>query len=256
MRKVLRIGAGVLAIALSGCVSAGKYRDLETSHEQLSAENERNKAALAASDTRVDELNKKLGIADTKKTELESSVAEMKTALEEMQKRRKETEKRLAEFQELTSKFSKLVNAGKLSVKVVNGRMVVALSTDILFPSGSAKLSKEGESSIREVTALLASLEGRNYQIEGHTDNVPIKSSQYPSNWELASARAMTVLKTMLEAGMPASRISGASYAETQPVAQNDTSEHRAQNRRIAIVIVPELSGLPGYDELNRLVKQ
>lgn len=244
----------VCCVLFSGCVSAGKYRDLEKQETELRSEHEKTRQALAASEARVTELSGKLGIADTQRTQLEGSVNEMKTALEEMQKRRKESEKRLAEFSELTSKFSKLVNAGKLSVKVVNGRMTVALSTDILFPSGSAKLSPAGLASIKEVTQLLTSLEGRKYQIEGHTDNVPIKSSQYPSNWELASARAMTVLKMMLESGMPPERISGASYADTQPVAGNDTSEGKAQNRRIAIVIVPDLSGLPGQDELNRVM--
>jgi chemotaxis protein MotB len=131
--------------------------------------------------------------------------------------------------------------------------MTVALSSDVLFPSGSAKLSASGIASVKEVTGLLVSLVGRKYQIEGHTDNVPIKTSSYPSNWELASARAMTVLRTMLDSGMPADRISAASYGDTQPVAINETAEGKAQNRRIAIVIVPDLSGLPGFDELSKM---
>jgi chemotaxis protein MotB len=124
-----------------------------------------------------------------------------------------------------------------------------------LFPSGSAKLSPKGILAIKDVTTLLTGLVGRRYQIEGHTDNVPIKTSTYASNWELASARGMTVLKTMLDAGMPADRISAASYGDTQPIAVNETDEGKAQNRRIAIVIVPDLSGLPGFDELNQLAK-
>lgn len=240
----------------TGCVSASK-------HKELQDENDRNAAALMAAEDRISELNKRLGIADSEKTklesqrtQLESSVSEMRQALDEMKKRRAEAEKRLAQFKELTAKFSKLINSGKLNVKMVNGRMVVALSTDILFPSGSAKLSKEGVAAIQEVTQVLVDLEGRQYQIEGHTDNVPIKRSElYPSNWELASARAMTVVKTMLDAGMPTDRISGAAYADAQPVASNKTPEGRAQNRRISIVIVPDLSGLPGNEELEKMVK-
>jgi chemotaxis protein MotB len=131
--------------------------------------------------------------------------------------------------------------------------MVIGLSTDILFSSGSARLSAAGKNSIKEVTGLLAGLEGRKYQIEGHTDNVPIKSNVFPSNWELASARAISVLNTMIDAGMPAERVSAASFGDTQPTADNSTPEGRSANRRIAIVIVPDLSQLPGFDELNRI---
>lgn len=244
-----------LCLVSTACVSAGKFHDLEAQQAALQAENEKNKQSLAAATVKIDELNGKLGITESAKSQLEGSLVEMQKALEEQQKRRAESDKRVAEFQELTQKFSRLVNSGQLSVKVINGKMTVMLSTDVLFPSGSAKLSAKGTTAIKEVTQLLTGLVGRHYQIEGHTDNVPIKTSAYPSNWELASARSMTVLKTMLDSGMPADRISGATYAETQPIAINATDEGKAQNRRIAIVIVPDLSGLPGFDELTKLAK-
>ena len=253
MNKIMPLAGFLLLSVLSGCVTAGKYHKLEDQDAQDKAELEKTKAALAADEAKISELNGKLGIASTQKTQLEGSVNEMKTAMLELQKRRAETEKRLAEFRELTAKFSSLVNSGKLSVKMVNGRMTVALSTDILFSSGSARLSAPGMLSIKEVTGLLVGLEGRKFQIEGHTDNVPIKTAHYPSNWELAADRAMTVVKGMLEAGMPSERISAASYGDTQPVALNDSTEGKSQNRRIAIVIVPDLSNLPGYEELNRM---
>lgn len=252
----------LLALALaSGCVSSGKYKNLEDQQQKTAAENEANKVQLATSQAKVSELNGRLGIANTEKnqlqgekSQLQGSVKEMQTALEQMKKRRQESEKRLAEFKELTAKFSKLVNSGKLSVKMVQGRMTVALSTDILFSSGSAKLSAEGVAAINEVTQLLKSLEGRKYQIEGHSDNVPMKSAMYPSNWELASARAVTVLKTMIDAGMAPDQISGATYGDTQPVSDNTTAAGKKLNRRIAIVIVPDLSGLPGNEELEKIV--
>ncbi|MBC7466906.1 MAG: OmpA family protein [Bdellovibrio sp.] len=251
----LYLVAPVIALMLaSGCVSSSKYKNLEAEHETQKVE-------LATTQAKVSELKGRLGIANTEKsqlqgekTQLQGSVNEMKTALEQARKRRQETEKRLAEFKELTSKFSKLVNSGKLSVKMVQGRMTVALSTDILFSSGSAKLSTEGAAAIKEVNELLKSLEGRKFQIEGHSDNIPMKSAQFPSNWELASARAITVLKTMVDAGMPANQISGATYGDTQPIADNATPEGKKLNRRIAIVIVPDLSGLPGNEEIEKMV--
>src|SRR5690606_34660178 len=104
-----------------------------------------------------------------------------------------------------------------------------------------------------EVGKLLASIRDRNFQVEGHTDNVPIRTRQYPSNWELASARAVNVTRTMLDAGLPASRVSAASYGSSLPAASHETAEGRAQNRRIDIIIVPDLSTLPGFEELQAL---
>ena len=250
--KLNLVGKALVVSSLlmaAGCVSAGKYKDLEETHSQT-------EASLAACELQKAELEKKLGITSSQKTQLEGSVENMKRALTELETRKAETEKRLAEFRELTSKFKSLVDAGKLSIKVRNGRMMLALSTDILFSSGSAQLSAPGSAAIAEVTELLKGLQGRNFQIEGHTDNVPIKTKQFPSNWELASARASSVLATMLNAGFPPEHVSLASYGKYDPLTDNSTPEARSENRRIAIVIVPDLSGLPGFDELNKMSKK
>jgi chemotaxis protein MotB len=169
----------------------------------------------------------------------------------ELQKRKEETEARVAEFKALLEKFKALIDAGKLKVTIRDGRMVVELATDILFTSGSATLSKDGKAAIIEVAELLKTIPVRKFQVEGHTDNVPMKGA-YKSNWELASARAMTVLHTMLDAGLAPERISAASYGDSRPTRSNDTPENRAANRRIEIVVVPDLSSLPGFEELRR----
>jgi len=184
---------------------------------------------------------------------MEASVAEMTTALAELQKRKDEAEARMGEYRQLLSKFRALIDAGKLKVRIVEGRMVVVLASDVLFPSGSATLSRDGRAAVAEVAGLLASIPRRQFQVEGHTDNVPISTAQYPSNWELAAARALHVVKTMREAGMPEPRISAASFGDSKPAATNESSEGRAQNRRIEITIVPDLSTLPGFEELQRV---
>ncbi|MGZ3705387.1 MAG: OmpA/MotB family protein, partial [Bdellovibrionota bacterium] len=140
-----------------------------------------------------------------------------------------------------------------LSVKMVGGKMVVSLGSDVLFPAGSAHLSKDGAKAMKEVSAQLAAIPDKKYQVEGHTDNQPIATATFPSNWELASARSLQVVKTMIDNGMAPERVSSASYADTQPVQPNNTAEGRAANRRVAIVVVPDLSSLPGYDELQKM---
>ena len=87
---------------------------------------------------------------------------------------------------------------------------------------------------------VLTSIPDKQYQVEGHTDNVPIRSEKYPSNWQLASARSLTVLNIMKKAGMPEERVSAASFGETKPVATNDTDEGRQNNRRTEFQILTQ----------------
>lgn len=183
---------------------------------------------------------------------LKGSVDEMKQALDELARRKAEADRRIGEYKALLARFKALIDAGKLKVKIVDGRMVVQLSSDILFASGSAALSKDGKTNVVEVARVLAEIPERKFQVEGHTDNVPIRTEQFPSNWELASARALTVVRAMSDGGLAADRVSAASFADTKPAARNDSAEGKAQNRRIEIVVVPDLSSLPGFDELQK----
>lgn len=187
------------------------------------------------------------------KSSLDASVAQMQLALKDLEARKAQADARIAEFKALLSKFQAMIDAGKLKVKIVNGRMVVELASDILFASGSAGLSKDGETAIAEVAGVLASIADRQYQVEGHTDDVPIHTDRFPSNWELGAARAVTVVQALEKGGVPVSRLSAASYAENHPVMPNKTPDGKSANRRIEIVIVPDLSQLPGYDELQKM---
>jgi len=236
-------GLGLLNIS---CVSSRKFHKLEEEHSQ-------SQVSLASSQARVGELESKLGIASDEKLRLETDVTNMKQAISELNSRRAEAEKRIAEFKDLTAKFKTMVDAGKLSVKIVGGRMVVALSTDVLFSSGSAKLSKTGSAAIEEVAQTLATLSDRNFQVEGHTDNVPMKSAQFANNWELAASRALNVHSTLVASGMNPERLSAASFGPTRPISDNADANGRAANRRIEIVLMPDLSSLPGYEALSQI---
>ena len=235
-------------------------KDARARAAELQAEIESQKTALKATKDRLDGVEMQLQSeraekADLLKTraQLTASIEEMTAALDELARRKAEADRRVAEFRDLVSRFQDLIDAGKLEVRSRDGRMVVQLATDVLFSSGSASLSSDGRKAVREVADVLKAIPDRSFQVEGHTDDVPISNKQFPSNWELASARAITVVREMLEVGMPATRISAASYAEFDPVAPNRTKQGKAQNRRIQIVLVPDLSTLPGYEELQEL---
>lgn len=270
-----------LLLAATGCVSAGTYDALKRDHDAtMSALEDRNRAldesekrvkqlltaqtSLDASlnearaesmslQERVSKLEADLAAVVKDKSSLQASVSEMTAALAELQRRKAEADKRIAEFRSLLAKFKDLIDAGRLRVRIVEGRMVVVLNTDVLFASGSANLSKDGRAAVAEVAGLLASIPDKKFQIEGHTDNVPIATAQYPSNWDLAAARALNVLKAMVDAGLPGDRISAASFGESKPASTNETADGRKANRRIEIIIVPDLSTLPGFEELQRV---
>jgi chemotaxis protein MotB len=201
-------------------------------------------------------LNDELAKVLKDRSSLKQSTEQLSQALIDLARRKAEAERRVAEYKGLLVKFKTLIDAGKLRVKMADGRMVLELPTDVLFDSGSARLLKPGKEAISEVAQVLKDLHERRFQVEGHTDNVPIHNAQYPSNWELAAARAQGVIRGLVEAGMEARLVSAASYGEYHPVATNETDPGRAQNRRIEIVLVPDLSMLPGFDELQRIVEQ
>lgn len=167
------------------------------------------------------------------------------TELEELRKQHEEAEKRLAAFKTMTDKFRKMIDSGKLQVAIRGGRMIVKLPAGVLFASGSAELSKEGVTAITEVAHILKQFRDRRFMVAGHTDNIPIGPSAYKNNWELSTARALTVTQTLVQSGLSPSKLVAAGYGEYDPVKSNASEAGRHENRRIEIVLLPNLAELP-----------
>jgi chemotaxis protein MotB len=131
----------------------------------------------------------------------------------------------------------------EIALHQVKEKLIVTILDRVLFPSGQATLTPEGRQIMQKVGAILAKITDRRILIEGHTDNVPIGptlSQQYPTNWELSTARATEVVKYLItEAHLPAHRLSAVGRADTAPVASNESEEGRKQNRRIEIILLP-----------------
>jgi chemotaxis protein MotB len=183
--------------------------------------------------------------------QLDASRAE----LAELRQQREEAEKHVAALRTLTDKFRKMIDSGKLQVILRHGRMVVKLPAGILFESGKAEVSKEGKDALREVAQVLRQVPDRRLMVAGHTDNFPlVQPSPFKNNLELSTERALTVAEQLIASGIPPARLVAAGYAEHEPVRANSTEAGRHENRRIEIVLLPNVTELP-FDILDAGVK-
>lgn len=140
-----------------------------------------------------------------------------------------------------------LIDQGLVGVHQTRRGVVVDISASTLFKEGEEKLQPGAKETLRQV-ALVLSRENQTIEVEGHTDDVPIKTAQFPSNWELSSARASSVVRMLISDGVPEQRLVAVGMAANQPVEPNDTPEHRAKNRRVSVTILS-----PEFDRSNRL---
>ena len=130
-----------------------------------------------------------------------------------------------------------MIDSGQLRVIIRNGQMVIVLPNDVLFDSGKTALKAAGQDAIAKVADVLKTIKDRRFLIGGYTDNVPIHSAKFPSNWELSTERAVDVTKFLIAKGMPPEQLAAAGFGEFDPVVANDSPEHKAQNRRIEIIL-------------------
>jgi chemotaxis protein MotB len=235
-RLTLRGGRHLLLTALcgltlAGCVSSGKYDALMKEHEALTKEQE------ALRDT-----NTTLSQTITEEKNVSKEKAEQSARLQaELDAIKAKAEEQKATYAKLVKELSGELDTRKLTIEQMKNGINVNLTEDILFPSGSATLRESGRDVLAKVAEQLQSVP---YQIivSGFTDNVPIKASlaaRFPSNWDLAAARATNVVRLLEEQKVPAVKLVAASFGENQPVADNETEEGRKQNRRIEIRLRP-----------------
>lgn len=144
----------------------------------------------------------------------------------------------------LEEMLSSEIKDKQVGLHMMKKGLVISVVGDVLFDSGKAKVRPEAYEILDKIsTVLKENVPGLNVGIEGHTDNQPIKFSGWKSNWELSSARALSVLHYMVdEKDISPERISAIGYGEYNPVASNDTKEGKQLNRRVEIVILPQLT--------------
>jgi len=205
---------------------------------------------LAESQKRADELNKLLEGTSADRANLDRLLKASSAQLEELRKQKAAADARAATYKGLTERLRSMIDAGKLSVKIRKGRMLISMPNDVLFDSGSAVLKKAGQDAVGQVAQALSGLADRQFLVAGNTDDKPIRTARFPSNWELSTERAVVVTRFLISKGMKPDELGALGYGEFDPIVRNDTAEHRAQNRRIEIQLQPNLSELPSMEDL------
>jgi len=146
----------------------------------------------------------------------------------------------------LERKLKRQISDKDVTLSMRDEGLAIVLSDNILFDSGKAKLKKEAFPVLDNVAAIIkGEVPDKNIGVGGHTDNVPIQYSNWKSNWELSAARATNVLYYLEEKGVSPRRLSATGYGEYRPVTLNKTSQERAGNRRVEIIILPEYGRKP-----------
>jgi len=264
-------------VLVSGCVSKRKYLDLDTSKVACEQRENDLKNLLDSMTTKNAELETDLKKTKADLTETTALLAktsdllndtdraraELDWALKEKEARLNEREATIKELNELidrqkdmvSSLLSKIKNAlikydsSQLSVEVKNGKVYVAMSDKLLFRSGSTKVDEKGKEALKQLAEVLTNQTDIDILIEGHTDNVPIKSSTFKDNWDLSVIRATEVVRILAdEFNLDRTKLIPSGRGEFVPKADNETEEGRAQNRRTEIILSPNL------DELYKLL--
>lgn len=194
-------------------------------------------------------LAEQLAAKEQKLTALEDERTRLSTEREQLQQAVAEKDAELARlkatYEDIEQKLKAEISDGEIRLSQAEGRIQVDLVDKILFDSGEASLSPRGAEVLARLGTVLAKVENRSILVSGHTDDAPPSqrlAATYPTNWELSVARAVNVVRFLSEkASVPQSRLVAAGHADTKPVASNSTPKGRARNRRIEILLIPDL---------------
>jgi chemotaxis protein MotB len=182
------------------------------------------------------ELRGKIAVLETENSKLRQEIVALQKAKEEKVQEVSTT------YESLLEKMKNEISQGQVTISELKGKLTVNMVDAILFDTGKAEVKTEGLEVLQKVISILKEETDKAIRIEGHTDNVPITGAlakKYPSNWELSSARAINVTRFLQEQGIDPAILSAVAYGEHKPIAENDTEEGKAMNRRIEIILVP-----------------
>jgi chemotaxis protein MotB len=248
--------------------SAEEYEQQVRANESLRAQLAQRDQALQKCESdyadavaEIDALEGRLRESGVSLESVTQDLERQRQALEEYQRRAEQLEEIRARLALLREKLRELTSLG-LQVAVRDNRMVIQLPGDVLFASGRADLTTEGEDILLRVAAIIRDdedLSHREFQVAGHTDAKPLQGGPFRDNWGLSAMRARSVVAFLTApaaddgGGLTPGNWSAAGYAETDPLGNNDTEEGRGRNRRVELVVLPNVEEMLN---LNSLVSE
>ncbi len=254
-RRAVAVAALALSLGGPGCVSQGTYREVMIERDDLASEKlrlEREQERLLRSNRSLDDervqLIEDLETLREKSAQLSGDVEKLSKSEQLLSLHLRQREEALGELSKLKGTYEGLVSdlesqvrSGQIQIEQLRDGLRLNLTQDILFASGSAEVGAQGLSILRKVAGHLKG-QPNLIEVQGHSDDVPITkalATRFPTNWELAAARASRIVRVLEEAGVDASRLRATSFGAHQPVGKNDSPEGRARNRRIEIRLEP-----------------
>jgi chemotaxis protein MotB len=259
-RSTWWFAAAPLLLATMGAIGCGysedemqsKVREIENLKAQLSteqAQSKKTKQELDDAAAKIEQQKARLEEAGVNISSLNTNLEQQARALEDYKRRAEQLEAIKKRFEQLRSKLQELTKLG-LNVTVRNNRMVIQLPGDVLFDSGRETLKKDGQDILGKVAEVIrndSGLSTRTFQVAGHTDASPFQGGRFKDNWGLSLMRAREVLVYLVQptekggGGLPTSHWSAVGYGETDPVKPNDSPENKQSNRRVELVVMPNV---------------
>lgn len=244
----------ILALKTDTALQNEKLKALEKQYSDLSNQN------LSQTELFNLELKKKSDELKKKTVELKRNtelLAQKENELLEREKALKDLQKVISRQDSITNRLNNLLRnallgfkSDELSVEIKNGKVYVSMSDKLLFKSGSAAIETKGVEAIKVLADVILKNTDVDILIEGHTDNIPIKTAIYSDNWDLSVARALSIVRILTnDYKVPATRLTASGKGEFSPRSLNTTPEGRASNRRTEIILSPKL------DEIMKLLK-
>ena len=244
----------ILVIVFTSCVSSQRYFASEDRGNKLQKDNDKAQSQLA-------DLNAKIKVLGEEKASMQNENASVQNDLKDLNSQSKMTiadqAKRLKSLQDIIQSqndgMTRLKNSitdallnyqtDELTVNIRDGKVYVTLLEKLLFKSGSDVVDIKGKEALKSLAKVLKSTSDITVMIEGHTDNVPIKTKQFEDNWDLSTARATSILRVLTkDNGFDSNRITASGKGQFHPVRTNDTAVGRASNRRTEIILSPDLN--------------
>jgi len=215
MRK--QIITALLVIAASGC---GPSKD-EFAAAQRDAQQNLQKYNDEAAKTAA--LEKKVADLEQKNKELTTTTTKL--------------EAKSSQYEQLANSLQGQIASGQIEISELRGKMTVKLKDKILFASGSAALNKDGKAALDAVADAFKGMTGKNVIVAGYTDDVPTGKSGFKDNWDLSTARAISVVRYLQSKDVPPELLGAAGFSQYRPLAPNDSADNRSANRRIEIAL-------------------